>query len=325
VWTVAYALTEPMVAGPSASTPEATRTSEALLAVRAYWAACAATHTALAHTGSERDAAEAAAEDAMVAAMDLMGSADGGWELDEQLEELAGRLDVGATAFRRSPVASLSGGERKRVALAAALAQRADVLLLDEPNVPVGRCARRASQGSARPAPSLHSPWRGARHPGRRCARHVSRDGGARHPSCSPSQPALRSPRRSRRRRSASKLLAVPAGAALAVSVETAALGIPAGAGFAVLVEAAVGPIHSAVLGLLVGHSPSPCRSMRRSAGSSAGLQPFARVPTRPQHHAAARVLRSPCGTALAVLVEAARLRSRCWSRRRSARSTARH
>ena len=135
LWTVADALTEPMVAGPSASTPEAMRHAEALLAVRAYWAATAATQEAEAlapgGTGPEKD--KDTAEEAMSTAMDLMGSADGGWELDERLEELASRLDVGAAAFRRRPVSSLSGGERKRVALAAALAQNVDVLLLDEP------------------------------------------------------------------------------------------------------------------------------------------------------------------------------------------------
>ena len=56
------------------------------------------------------------------------------------------------------------------------------------------------------------------------------------------------------------------------------------------LVEAAIGPIHSAALGLLVGHNP----------------QRGTRPPTRPQHLAAVHVLRSPCGAALSVLVEAA-------------------
>ena len=123
-WTVADALTEPMVAGPSASAPAAVKTAAALRAVRAYWAA-----------NAKQEAAPAApdTEAAMAAAMDLMGSADGSWEIDQELEELAMRLDVGSAAFRRRPVASLSGGERKRVALAAALAQGADVLLLDEP------------------------------------------------------------------------------------------------------------------------------------------------------------------------------------------------
>ena len=120
-WTVADALTEPMVAGPSASTPAATKTAKALRAVRAYWAAQDAP-----------DAGNENAEEMMSTAMEMMSGADG-WELDRELEELAERLDVGSKEFRRRPVTSLSGGERKRVALAAALAQSADVLLLDEP------------------------------------------------------------------------------------------------------------------------------------------------------------------------------------------------
>mmetsp|Transcript_20067 Transcript_20067/g.48237 ORF Transcript_20067/g.48237 Transcript_20067/m.48237 type:complete len:329 (+) Transcript_20067:216-1202(+) len=113
-WTVADALTEPMVAGPSASTPEAKRHSDALLAVRAYWEATAETQEAPAITttaGPEKDAAENEAEEKMAHAMDLMGGADGaGWELDERLEELAARLDVGTSRsdvgrYRRCPAA----------------------------------------------------------------------------------------------------------------------------------------------------------------------------------------------------------------------------
>ena len=62
------------------------------------------------------------AEAASARAIELMGGADGSWELDQDLEEFAARLDVGSAEFRRRPVSSLSGGERKRVALAAALA-----------------------------------------------------------------------------------------------------------------------------------------------------------------------------------------------------------
>jgi ATPase subunit of ABC transporter with duplicated ATPase domains len=111
-WTVADALTEPMVAGASASTPAAAKTAAALRAVRAYWEANAA-----------QEAQSAEAEAKMVSAVDLMGSVEGSWELDQQLIEISARLDVGSSAFRQRPVASLSGGERKRVALAAALAQ----------------------------------------------------------------------------------------------------------------------------------------------------------------------------------------------------------
>ena len=119
-WTVADALTEPMVAGPSAATPAAMATAAALKAVRAYWAANAA-----------QQAAAEEAEGMLSSAVELMGSADGSWELDQELEEISSRL--GVLDLRHRPVSSLSGGQRKRVALAAALAQDADVLLLDEP------------------------------------------------------------------------------------------------------------------------------------------------------------------------------------------------
>ena len=141
-WSVADALTEPMVAGASAATPAAAKTGASLKAVRAYWAATAAQEE-LEKEGTEEAAgsgdskaataaAAAAAEEKMAEAVDLMGGADA-WELEQELGELASRLSVGDAAFRRRPVSSLSGGQRKRVALAAALAQSADVLLLDEP------------------------------------------------------------------------------------------------------------------------------------------------------------------------------------------------
>jgi ATP-binding cassette subfamily F protein uup len=65
--------------------------------------------------------------------LERTGSAEGSWALQQELEEIGSRLSVDSVEFRRRPVSSLSGGERKRVALAAALAQGADVLLLDEP------------------------------------------------------------------------------------------------------------------------------------------------------------------------------------------------
>jgi hypothetical protein len=45
----------------------------------------------------------------MEGAMELMGGAEGSWEIDQQLEEISSRLSVASAAFRRRPVHSRPG------------------------------------------------------------------------------------------------------------------------------------------------------------------------------------------------------------------------
>jgi iron complex transport system ATP-binding protein len=106
-----------------------------------------------------------------VAEIVLMGRAphQGPWGLDSAADREIVReaLDaVDLTAFASRPIDVLSGGERRRAFVARALAQRARVLLLDEPTAfldighqldLLGRCRALAAQGLA-VAAVLHDP-----------------------------------------------------------------------------------------------------------------------------------------------------------------------
>ena len=124
---------------PEGATPVgvllASSSSDDVAAYRAYTRAEAALRTVSEERGADAATSSAAAASAAAAferaskAMDVHG----GWAVGARVERTLARLGIAHLAT--APLAGLSGGERKRLALAGALLAAPDVLLLDEASV----------------------------------------------------------------------------------------------------------------------------------------------------------------------------------------------